>query len=281
MGPTDAVRSCLRQYATFSGRARRSEFWYWQLALLLVYGGLVVLFVLALFVGVGAVYVVVLLLLVAYFGTLVPSLAVTWRRLHDRDQSGAYYFIALIPLVGPVLLLIALVSDGTPGPNRYGPAPTLTAVGGARGYALAKQGTGQRNSPGVGDAAGPRAPRALGQAPGGIRRVARPPVRPPWDEQGLRDVLVELGFANYADDVLDLARPAVLLTRGSGDIRERGASRWGGWPDLPGAPSGRREPVGSRSRLSFRWTSRTSRTSRSSRRAWYRYSPTPGAGCQP
>lgn len=55
-----------------------------------------------------------------------------------------------------------------------------------------------------------------------------------WDEHSLEPLLVELGFQDYVDQVLELARPSALLARVEGDTRERGTSRWGGWPDLSG-----------------------------------------------
>jgi uncharacterized membrane protein YhaH (DUF805 family) len=54
---------------------------------------------------------------------LIPSLAVTVRRLHDIDRSGWWIFINLIPLIGAIVLLVFAVSEGTPGNNRYGPNP--------------------------------------------------------------------------------------------------------------------------------------------------------------
>jgi uncharacterized membrane protein YhaH (DUF805 family) len=54
---------------------------------------------------------------------LIPSLAVTVRRLHDIDRTGWWIFINLIPLIGTIVLLVFAVTDGTPGSNRYGPNP--------------------------------------------------------------------------------------------------------------------------------------------------------------
>ena len=54
---------------------------------------------------------------------LVPSLAVTWRRLHDVGKSGAYYFFMLIPVVGWIIVLIQLCKDSQPGENQYGVSP--------------------------------------------------------------------------------------------------------------------------------------------------------------
>lgn len=114
MSFTDAVRSCLNKYATFAGRARRSEYWFFGLFTTIV-GTVAYLLVLVPKVGI-VLYVVVALAL------LLPGIAVVVRRLHDLDRSGAWYWIALVPFVGALVLLVFLCTAGTPGPNRYGPA---------------------------------------------------------------------------------------------------------------------------------------------------------------
>jgi uncharacterized membrane protein YhaH (DUF805 family) len=57
------------------------------------------------------------------FATLLPSLAVTVRRLHDTNKSGWNLLISFIPLVGSLWLLVIMVSKGTEGENKYGPDP--------------------------------------------------------------------------------------------------------------------------------------------------------------
>ncbi len=127
----DAVKSVLSQYATFSGRARRSEYWFWTLfvvileIVLMIPLGLVLassLDTATMTYGAGAsvaygIFSLVMLALV------LPGLAVTVRRLHDQDKSGFFWFMTLIPLAGPIIMLVFMVSDGTPGPNRFGPSP--------------------------------------------------------------------------------------------------------------------------------------------------------------
>jgi uncharacterized membrane protein YhaH (DUF805 family) len=54
---------------------------------------------------------------------LIPGLAVAVRRLHDTDRTGWWILIGLIPIVGFIVLIVFLATDGTPGPNRYGPSP--------------------------------------------------------------------------------------------------------------------------------------------------------------
>lgn len=109
MSFTDAVATCFRKYAEFDGRSRRPEYWWFQLFTLLLS-----LLVLA----------QPVLAVLALFATLLPSLAVLVRRLHDTGHSGAFFFISLIPLIGSIILLVTLVSSGDPGENQYGPPPS-------------------------------------------------------------------------------------------------------------------------------------------------------------
>ena len=117
------VLAAFRKYATFSGRAQRSEYWYFILFYLLVYFALIVAAVIAEnfsgLLGGG------LQLLAAIFslGAFIPSLAVSCRRLHDTDRSGWWFLIALIPLIGGLVLFVFFVQDSQPGENRFGPSP--------------------------------------------------------------------------------------------------------------------------------------------------------------
>jgi uncharacterized membrane protein YhaH (DUF805 family) len=63
---------------------------------------------------------------------LIPSIAVTVRRLHDTDRSGWWILLGLIPLVGTIILLVFVCLDGTPGPNRFGTNPKQSAMVGAQ-----------------------------------------------------------------------------------------------------------------------------------------------------
>jgi uncharacterized membrane protein YhaH (DUF805 family) len=121
MSFADAVRTCLTaQYATFSGRARRSEFWWFVL--------FVAITEIALFV-VGAAIKFPLLGALAALGLVVPHLAVTVRRLHDTGKSGFMILLGILPLVGAIILLIFYVTDSTPAGDRYGPSPKDALVG--------------------------------------------------------------------------------------------------------------------------------------------------------
>lgn len=102
-------------YANFSGRARRSEYWYFVLCNMLI---TLLLFIL-MFVTSYALF----LLIIYSVAIIIPSIAVVVRRLHDIGKSGAYYFIAFIPVIGAIWLLVLLCTDGDNGPNQYGENP--------------------------------------------------------------------------------------------------------------------------------------------------------------
>lgn len=112
----DAVRRCLVFYATFTGRARRSEFWFFWLFNLLAHGVAGILDA-AIFGITSPLNAIVSLLL------LVPNLAVAVRRLHDVGRSGWWLLIALVPLLGILVLLIWALRPGEDGPNRFGTDP--------------------------------------------------------------------------------------------------------------------------------------------------------------
>jgi uncharacterized membrane protein YhaH (DUF805 family) len=130
-----AVSSVLRQYATFTGRARRSEFWFFYLFYLLVYGGLYTVGLVLVLAGADRVTgepsgpsavlggIVVVAAFLFALAVLVPTLAVTVRRLHDTGRSGFWYFISFVPLVGPIVLLVFLAQDSEPAPNAHGANP--------------------------------------------------------------------------------------------------------------------------------------------------------------
>lgn len=117
---TDAVQRVLSKYVAFSGRAPRSEYWWWTLAVMLFY--VVITFIAAAAAGAsgdaGAADAILGLAALALF---LPSLGVTVRRLHDVDKSGWWILISLIPIVGPIVLLVFLATEGTVQPNKWGP----------------------------------------------------------------------------------------------------------------------------------------------------------------
>jgi uncharacterized membrane protein YhaH (DUF805 family) len=110
----------LRKYAVFEGRARRREHWIFELTNSVI---ALVLFVLAITLGkVGYPYFLSLPFLYI-FATVIPSISSLIRRLHDTGRSGWWFWIGLIPLFGPISMLIFTLEDSQPGANRYGPNP--------------------------------------------------------------------------------------------------------------------------------------------------------------
>jgi uncharacterized membrane protein YhaH (DUF805 family) len=111
-----AVKSCFAKYATFPGRAARSEFWYWQL--FLTAAGIAVAIVDAVLGLHGKP-----LGLIFYLVTLVPTLAVGVRRLHDTGRSAWWLLLWLVPLIGWIVFLVWACTKGSNGYNGYGPDP--------------------------------------------------------------------------------------------------------------------------------------------------------------
>ena len=134
-----------KRYAEFTGRSRRMEYWMFTLLNVIVVTVLMIVVFGAggaagLFTpgadgepaaGLGALFGGMGLLFVVYgLAVLLPSIAVTIRRLHDRDMSGWWYLgiiiASMIPLVGFLLsiaFIVLMALPGTPGPNRFGPDP--------------------------------------------------------------------------------------------------------------------------------------------------------------
>jgi uncharacterized membrane protein YhaH (DUF805 family) len=116
----------LKQYAVFKGRARRKEYWFFALFNLIVSAVLTVVDYMTgsldMELGVG------LLSGLYSLAILIPSLAVTVRRLHDTDRTGWWLLIAFIPLIGAIVLLVFMLLDSKPGDNQYGPNPKGVAA---------------------------------------------------------------------------------------------------------------------------------------------------------
>jgi uncharacterized membrane protein YhaH (DUF805 family) len=118
VGFADAIRLALQNIFEYKGRASRSAYWWFALAELIGWVGVLILAVI--FAAVHVPVLSILLYLAAAIASFLVSLSLTIRRLHDQDKSGFWYFIAFVPLIGGIWLFILTVMEGTPGPNRFG-----------------------------------------------------------------------------------------------------------------------------------------------------------------
>ena len=126
---TQSIKSVFCKYATFTGRASRSEYWYFTLFNIITS---TLLFLLGIAIGAatggsdgvpGGLIVGYILYIIYGLGVLIPSLAVTVRRLHDTNNSGWLILLGLIPCVGGIVLLVFMILQGTNGENKYGDIP--------------------------------------------------------------------------------------------------------------------------------------------------------------
>ena len=130
MGFMDALTTVFRnKYATFSGRASRSEYWWAYL------GYFVIATVLQIFALVGGIILIdagqlailpTLIALVGIVALIIPTIAVSVRRMHDTGKSGWMLLILIIPCIGFILWIVWMVEDGQAHDNAYGPVPTNT-----------------------------------------------------------------------------------------------------------------------------------------------------------
>ncbi len=125
---SEAVTMSLARYASFGGRAPRSEYWCFTLFHLLVILLAMVVSYLAMLANPA---LGIILYSIVVFGTLLQHLAVSVRRLHDVNQTGWWYLVGCVPLLGTIVLLVLFCTDGTRGPNRFGadPKATVSAAG--------------------------------------------------------------------------------------------------------------------------------------------------------
>ena len=112
----------LKRYAEFTGRSRRKEYWMFMLLSIGIYIAASILDRIAGMNGMIAGRYGPIMALVA-LGLLVPSIAVSIRRLHDSDRSGWWLLLGLVPMVGEIIVLVFMVLKGTPGTNRFGADP--------------------------------------------------------------------------------------------------------------------------------------------------------------
>ena len=177
----------LKKYVVFGGRAARKEYWMFFLF------NVIISFVVAIVDGIagttfetsgsaGAASGGVLQSLYA-LAVFLPSLGVTFRRLHDTGKSGWWVLISLVPFVGWIVLLVFMILDGDPGANKYGPNPKEPALAAPTAAAPGATSPGYAPAPAapVPGAAYPPAPSAPmgGEAPAPSTTVSAPPPPPP------------------------------------------------------------------------------------------------------
>ena len=114
---------CLKNYFNFSGRATRSEFWYFMLFVLL-FG--IVIKLIEVIMGMG-IYDSGILSLIYDLALLIPTLAVSTRRLHDTNRSGWWNLIMLVPIIGIIVLIVFYCQDSKED-NKYGVNPKKTIL---------------------------------------------------------------------------------------------------------------------------------------------------------
>ena len=111
MNFVQSIQTCYKNFFDFSGRASKSEYWWFQLYAIIIYG--------MQFVFQGDLVLVFSILVIA---NIIPLYAAGVRRLHDTDMSGWMVLISVIPLIG-LYIIVLLIADGTKGKNRFGPKP--------------------------------------------------------------------------------------------------------------------------------------------------------------
>ena len=117
--PIDYYILAFQKYAQFSGRSTRAEYWWFYLVTIAVSLLLAIL---------DSVFSIPFTLLstIYFFASLIPSLSIQVRRLHDVDKSGWYILLNFVIIIGWIWLLVLNILDSTPGDNKYGPNPKGT-----------------------------------------------------------------------------------------------------------------------------------------------------------
>ena len=111
----------IKNYATFTGRATRQQYWMFILFYLLIYIGLTIL---EMAVGLYDIETQMGLLTTIYsLGLLIPSLAILARRLHDIGRSGWWILLIVIPLIGVIVLIVFALIDSEKEENQWGASP--------------------------------------------------------------------------------------------------------------------------------------------------------------
>ena len=120
----ESIQTCYKKFFDFSGRASKSEYWWFQAAFV----------PLSIFVVIASedenieklsdlILSFYLLCFVVVLASIIPLITVTVRRFHDTNKSGWYFLLGLIPLVGSLIVTVMMIPEGTKGKNKYGPNP--------------------------------------------------------------------------------------------------------------------------------------------------------------
>ena len=114
-------------YANFSGRARRKEYWMFTLVNTIIIAVLYAILISSVDMNTGEMSslgsIAGIIIGIYSLAIIVPSLAVTIRRFHDQDKSGWMFLLAFIPAVGGLIIFVFMCLEGTKGDNRFGPDP--------------------------------------------------------------------------------------------------------------------------------------------------------------
>lgn len=121
---------CMKNHS-FAGRAGLSEYWnFWLFSFIFSFFLSVTSFITLLFPltttnnGLGIIILgFILIYLIFILINSIANIAVTVRRLHDQNKSGAWWFISLVPIIGSFILFILMLMPGTNGPNQFGDYP--------------------------------------------------------------------------------------------------------------------------------------------------------------
>lgn len=116
IGFIDAIKLGFRNYSNFSGRATRAEYWWWVLFTFLASNVLGVMGQISSFF-----YFIAYLIGIALF---IPSLAISWRRMHDIGKGGGWVFINLVLFVGWIIWIVFCCKPSEPFANRFGDVPS-------------------------------------------------------------------------------------------------------------------------------------------------------------
>lgn len=113
----------LKKFAEFNGRSRRKEYWMFTLVSALICIVLEAIAMVLAKTSMALGFALFALICIYALVLLIPSLAVSVRRLHDSGKSGWLLLVGLVPFLGGLVLLVLMCLDSTSGPNEYGPNP--------------------------------------------------------------------------------------------------------------------------------------------------------------